>query len=320
MEDTAAIYNRTIETGIKTIFPNLFIIGAARSGTSSLHYYLSQHPDIFMSVIKEPHFFATIERGYEKKYHLSETDKFYHTRVVKDPEAYFSLFDTQKNHYLYKGESSPSYLYDAHSSKKIFAFNPEARIIIILREPCRRAISHYNLDYNMGQEKEHDCKKAVERDMRYPDKVWGRSHLYVELGFYFKQIKRYYDVFPPDQIYILKFEDLISHPQDAVSRIIQFLKLDAEPVQDFKFEIVNKTRNIKNRLFHFMLYTLKRSDLFKKITEKIPDTMRRVIKDQLYLYDDIEKKIDADTLNYLEEIFSTEKVLLKHHFGIEWRP
>ncbi len=318
MENTV-IYNRTIETGIKTIFPNLFIIGAARSGTSSLHYYLSQHPDIFMSIIKEPHFFSTIERGYERKYRLSETDKFYHTKIVKDPETYFSLFDTKKNNYLYKGESSPSYLYDAHSPQKIFEFNSEARIIIILREPCRRAISHYNLDYNTGKEKEHDFKKAVERDMRYPDKVWGRSHLYVELGFYFKQIKRYYDVFPADKIYILKFEDLISHPLNAVSGILQFLKLDTNPVNDFKFEIVNKTRNIKNRLFHSMLYTMKRFDLFKKITEKIPDTVRGEIKDQLYLYDDIEKKINADTLNYLEEIFYTEKLLLKNHFGIEWR-
>jgi hypothetical protein len=64
---------------------------------------------------------------------------------------------------------------------------------------------------------------------------------------------------------------------------------------------------------------MKRFDLFKKITEKIPDTVRGAIKDQLYLYDDIEKKINADTLNYLEEIFYTEKLLLKNHFGIEWR-
>src|ERR1700712_5403611 len=118
--------------------PNLFIIGAAKSGTTSLHYYLSQHPDIFMSTVKEPHFFANVKEKDKRIYEQPKKGEIHHTRIITDLDVYLSIFESD-HPVIYRGEASPSYFFDSDAAKKVFDFNPEARIIILLREPVSRA-------------------------------------------------------------------------------------------------------------------------------------------------------------------------------------
>src|SRR6478735_3161381 len=110
--------------------PNLFIVGAAKSGTTSLYHYLSQHKDIYMCQVKEPHFFSVTKNKNYKAYEVPQKDTIYHTRIIQNIETYLSLFEGGVE-CKYKGEASPSYLYDKGSAKKIFDFNPDSRIIII---------------------------------------------------------------------------------------------------------------------------------------------------------------------------------------------
>src|SRR3989304_10189805 len=112
-------------------WPNLFIVGAPKSGTTSLHAYLDKIDDIFMSPIKEPNYFS------------AQTVSIKHpVNPIRDKKKYLKLF--QKGiHNKYIGEASPSYLADSEASKLIHQVSPNAKIIISLRDPIDRVFSHY---------------------------------------------------------------------------------------------------------------------------------------------------------------------------------
>ena len=105
-------------------WPNLFVVGAPRAGTTSLYHYLRQHPEIYMSPLKEPHFFS---------HSNPQSDT-----VVKHQDAYLRLFDAARGEKL-RGEASPAYLADPDAPARIKDASPEAKIVAVLREPVSRA-------------------------------------------------------------------------------------------------------------------------------------------------------------------------------------
>ena len=123
--------------------PNLFIVGQPKSGTTALHQFLGQHPEIFMSSIKEPHFFCS-------DFHL-ESDRAYGKQRFFDfrnESAYLQIFAKAEGAEI-AGESSTNYLYSQVAAEKIYNFNPDAKIIIILREPAKFLYSlHFLVDVN----------------------------------------------------------------------------------------------------------------------------------------------------------------------------
>src|SRR5262245_16436607 len=116
--------------------PNFFIVGAAKAGTTSLHAYLSAHPQVFMPALKEPHYFADFELS-------PEFDNF--MPVIRDQPAYQDLFRGSQGSTAV-GEASPSYLCDPAAAARIKAAIPDAKIVISLRNPVDRAYSHYLMD------------------------------------------------------------------------------------------------------------------------------------------------------------------------------
>ena len=122
--------------------PNFFIVGAPKAGTTSLYAYLSMHPEVFMpSTIKEPDYFS-------HKAILAQ-NLYYNTTHVTNLEEYLDLFSLANGEKAI-GEASVSYLYYQEAARNLYDFNPEARIIIILREPVERAFSHYLMDARLG--------------------------------------------------------------------------------------------------------------------------------------------------------------------------
>ncbi len=158
---------------MEKLIPNLFIIGAAKCGTTSLHEYLDQHPDIFMARVKEPHYFSQVERilyDYKEKF---SPEKEYHTWVIKEKDQYLNLFkDGEKS--IYRGESSPSYLWDADAARKIYAFNPRAKLIVLLRNPIKRAFSHYQMGVHAGFQEMKPFYDALKEGLN-PKKVGTRA-------------------------------------------------------------------------------------------------------------------------------------------------
>lgn len=198
------------------IWPNTFIVGAAKAGTTSLYSYLRQHPAVFMSPFKEPHYFSKVRPRNEQKHIVP---------FVSNEREYLKLFQGARNETII-GEASPSYLWNEFAARRIKEKIPDARIVVILRDPIDRAYSHYLMDVREGIQYLPFAKALLE-DYRKKEKGWGISYLYVELGMYYEQTKRFLGLFGTNQVCILMFEDLKQNPMDVLRRVAHFL--DIEP-------------------------------------------------------------------------------------------
>ncbi len=216
--------------------PDFFLVGAAKAGTTSLYNYLDQHPDIYMSPVKEPNFFSTdinvddFCSTYRKNTFL-ENDNYFNDRPLKPLQLAFirkkgqydALFEPAGRNKI-KGEASTSYLFSQVAAKNIYGCNPNAKIIIIIRNPVERIFSHYLMALRYGFT-HLSFKKALEKDMQHPDKGWGKSELFVELGMYYEQIKRYFDIFSADKVKIFLFDELKNAPERLMSACFEFLEV-----------------------------------------------------------------------------------------------
>lgn len=186
-------------------FPNLFIVGAAKAGTTSLWDVLRKHPQIYMPndmLFKEPNFFVSLPGT--TTYNL---------------DYYLSLFKDANGSEKYVGEASTSYLADDNSAKLIHNFNPKSKIIIILRNPTNRAYSLYNWMVAEGYEFASSFERALqlEEHRRFkkipnffePEYYW--DYMYFRSGLYYEQVKKYLDLFGKENVLILKFEELMNN-------------------------------------------------------------------------------------------------------------
>jgi Sulfotransferase family len=202
---------------LKKIWPNFFLVGAHKTGTTSLYFYLKQHPQVFLPALKEPHYFSRFRPYSEMLYP--------HPRV-SDEATYLRLFSKAAGHKAV-GEASSSYLCDEGAAERIHQAAPHAKIVIMLRDPVARAYSQYLMDAREGWQ-DRPFYEALLEDWNRPEKGWGVSHMYVEPGLYRDQVKRYLQRFGPEQVLVLPFSDLRT-PQGRrkmLGELISFLELD----------------------------------------------------------------------------------------------
>jgi Sulfotransferase family len=217
-------------------WPNLFIVGAAKAGTTSLYHYLARHPDVYMSPVKEPHFFSQIRP-------TPNLEPFF--PHVVDEAAYLALFAAARGE-KYLGEASTSYLWDHSAADAIQASCPDAKIIIILREPCDRAYSHYWNDVREGIE-HRSFDDAVSEEVRGPPGEWGVSSLYVDAGFYSERVERYLEKFEGN-VLILFFEQLVADVPTTVEQVFTFLAVDPGCASQIEREASNPFALPRNAL------------------------------------------------------------------------
>ena len=169
----------------------IFIVGAPKAGTTSLHYYLNEHPEILMSSVKEPDFFLEKE--------IDDLGLYYGTTRIETSDKYHNLFSDKKDEEIF-GESSVSYLYYPEVPKRIKEYNTEAKIIIMLRNPVDRAFSHYLMDFKLGllSDKFEDV---------FNKKEGLKFQQYFLLGNYYEQVKRYFDKFSKENVHIIWYSD-----------------------------------------------------------------------------------------------------------------
>jgi hypothetical protein len=197
------------ETGLR--WPNLFLVGAAKAGTTSLYDELARHPAIYMSPMKEPHFFSQIEPA------PSWEAFFPH---VTDEDEYLALFEGAANEELL-GEASTSYLWDRRAAERIKGVVPEARILIVLRDPVDRAYSQYWNDVREGLDR-RSFLEALAEEQRSGPGAWGVSSLYIDCGRYVDQVARYLDRFGA-RVQVLFFEDFVRDQAGTMAQIHSFL-------------------------------------------------------------------------------------------------
>ena len=206
--------------------PNLFIAGAPRCGTTSLHSLLSQHPDAFMSRVKEPHYFSSdINARYEE--HAGHEIPF----LYKTPEQYLALFEDAGEARVV-GESSVYYLFSEVAAAGIAAANPDARIVVLLREPVEFLHSLHGRLFAMGDEDVRDFERALDLE---PQRKAGRQLppnvrlpellAYSEYARYAESLGRFLAHFPREQVRVLIFEEYRRDKQAAWDSLLEFLEL-----------------------------------------------------------------------------------------------
>jgi hypothetical protein len=211
-------------------WPNLFIVGAARSGTSSLHEYLSRVKGIHMCSVKEPNFFI---KGVGPNYRNL-------LALVKDEEKYLALFKPKDNEHII-GESSVSYLYDSDAAARIHAKIPDAKVVIILRDPIERAYSHFLYDLRHGVHTTFDFLEAIKHDYGKEKKGIGYTHLYIEYGLYSGQVQRYFELFGRNGVKVVIYEDEFRpNTRETIQDIVSFLGLKSELPDD---DVIQKAFN-----------------------------------------------------------------------------
>lgn len=203
--------------------PNFLLIGAAKAGTTSLYHYLRQHPQIFMSAVKEPSYFAY--QGEAPRL-SAEWQNWAKNNIVADWSAYQALFAGSEG-YPVVGEASPAYLSHMEAAQRIHAALPHARLAAILRQPVERAYSAYKMAQLYGDDSRLDFDQFVQRRLaalRPQGPMEGGRR---DPGLYARHLQRYYDLFPRSQIYVTLFDELQRDPAALLRGLFTFLEVDA---------------------------------------------------------------------------------------------
>lgn len=204
--------------------PNFLILGAPKCGTTSLYSYLAQHPDVFMCFPKEPTFF-----GHEGDVGLfsgpGDNNEIYRTRVVTRLEAYTKLFNGANAHKAV-GEASTFYLYLPNAPLTIKKYIPHAQMFGVLRNPADRAYSNYLHLARQLRETLSFTEALNEEPNRIKNNYFELWH-YKSMGFYYQQVKRYFDTFGRNQVHIYLHEDIQTDMLAIVQQIFEILGLDS---------------------------------------------------------------------------------------------
>ncbi|HEX3517697.1 MAG TPA: sulfotransferase [Solirubrobacteraceae bacterium] len=205
-------------------FPDFFIVGHSKSGTTALYEMLKMHPQIFMSEIKEPIYFAE---------ELPRTAHRYSPPITL--EDYLALFAGAEPHQR-TGEASASYLKSPTAAARIAAAQPDARIIAILREPASflRSFHLQCVQAHYESEKDLATALALEPERRGgrrlpPRSLWPQELMYSEHVRYVEQLERFHAVFEPEQILVLIYDDFRRENAQTVRSVLRFLDVEDTP-------------------------------------------------------------------------------------------
>lgn len=289
--------------------PNFLIIGAAKAGTSSLYYYLKQHPQIYMPssrTQKEPDFFALEGQTLE---YPGPKGIFKINNRITDIETYRALFSNVTNE-IAIGEASTLYIYSKKAPGRIKHYIPNTKLIAILRDPIERAYSHYLYWASLGFEPDTDFDfvKAIAQEQTRIDKGWNASWHYVQRGFYYIQLKRYFDLFDPSQIKIYLYEDLLQNRLALAQDIFDFLGVDKNFIPNVE-KTHNKTEAPKNKTLNTLL---NRPNPIKSILKAFfPAQLRKNFAERLKKQNQGKPKLSPKIRRQLIEVYREDILQLQ---------
>jgi Sulfotransferase domain len=195
--------------------PNLFVVGAPRCGTTSLFAALKQHPDVYTSVLKEPHFYAA--------------DLPAQPHTLSDPDDYQRLFSAAGDQ-RYRAEASVWYFYSQAAPALIAKAHPDARIVLLLRNPADMLTSLYDLYLRTGNEGDTNPETAIFRDgeARFPSTYFPFGLHYLRLLDITGPLTRWRSFFPEHQIRVLIFEEMYAAPKAGFRELCEWLGIDGD--------------------------------------------------------------------------------------------
>ncbi|UCC53450.1 MAG: sulfotransferase [Anaerolineaceae bacterium] len=305
--------------------PTFLIIGAMKSGTTTLYRLLEQHPEIYMSSVKEPNFFAYIggrpKRAYPSglrypEWIIDSSDAASRAMEMRVNAASFTTLTAYKRLWqdvskAQKGEASVLYLYLPHVAKSIARIKPDMKLIVILRNPVDRAFSHFQMARRIGREPIDSFAEAMEAEQARLEQNYDPFWHYRNFGYYYQQLERYFKFFDRSQIMIILNEDLRRQSDSVYARLLHFLTVDCsfKPGPEKEFGVGGVPRS--QRLYEFLnqssaikawskrvLPTKYHTRLYKNFVMSRPTLSSSLRRQLTALYTDdvisLEKLIDRD--------------------------
>lgn len=271
---------------------NLFIVGAAKSGTTSFHSYLNQHPSIEMSTVKETNFFSSED--------VLNDDLYYNDApLIKTIEEYNSLFFIKKNVKFY-GESSVSYLFYPRVANRIKDYNDNSKVVIFLRNPIERSYSHFLMDYTAGYFS-LSFKELLENPS-LNEKAYQQSILQ---SLYFNQVKKFIDVFGLEKVKIIILEEYQFNNELIINELETFLGVFH--FKNYSFTKMNSYSYSNNWIIKYFY----RSQFVKRFFRKLLNKKKITLIKSIFLKSS-KPNIDTDCEIFLKKLFKSDVVKLSN--------
>jgi len=261
-------------TGHMRVLPDFYIIGAAKCGTTSLYQYLIRHPLVNPGIGKELHYF-------EEMYYRGE--HWYRSCFPFKVQQYFSKFRYGQNFIV--GDSTPRYIDHPHVPNRIKNLTPNAKFIVMLRNPIDRAFSHYNMNVK-NKYISKSFEEVIDLDSTKIDKYFefmetsGKTsndyflHAYLDRGIYVKRLKEWMTVFPKENFMIIKSEDFFQNSSVVFNDVLNFLQLPRFELDEYGAHMVGKysEKNIDSNL------RIKLQKFFQPSNQELYDFLKRDFK------------------------------------------
>lgn len=204
-------------------WPDFLIIGAAKAGTTALYHYLRQHPDIFVSAVREPNYFG-LDRSPVSFCGPGDQETI-GLNSISEQAAYLRLFEGASEAQQ-AGEVSPLYLYSPSAASRIYEANREAKLIVMLRHPVDRAYASYLHLVRDGREPLPSFETALEAEATRIEAGWEHLWHYRSMGFYGVQLARYLSFFDRSQLLVVLHEEFKQAPETILKACFSFLDVD----------------------------------------------------------------------------------------------
>jgi len=288
------------------MLPNFILAGITRGGTTSLYYYLKQHPEIGFPEMKEPKYFSAL--GLELPQN-GPGDINVANKMIRTYEDYQSLYKDINGKKV--GDASSPYLYHHEiTAKSIKEKLGDVPIIVMLRNPVDRAFSAYNNHIRDGRE-EHTFEKALELETSRIDANCDMMWAYKDVGLYAKPIQTYLETF--SKVKILIFEEFVKDPQTQLKEVFKFLDVNPNAVIDTsqKYSHSGKPKTflfalLSNKKYKFM------GDIREFVMNLIPRKYLEKIASKMFDKNDIDPKTRTQLQAfYKKDIESLEKLINK---------
>jgi len=282
-------------------WPNFFIVGAPKAGTTTLYEYLKKIPEIYMSPIKEPKYFSS---RIPKKNSL--------LTPITDKNKYLKLFENVKDEKII-GEASPGYLHDPNVPKLIYNVSPNAKILISLRDPIERLFSNY-----LNQLRNDRLKLSFHDEIQrsFKKKNDKKPFLRLEFSLYLENVKRYLDIFGSKQVKIIIFEKWIKDSRHTLEEILNFLDLNYK-INEFEKESHNPYVVPRGRLGKSLLA----STIVRKISQKTISPSKQTSLRKLIVKKQSRPTIDANDKKALIKYYKDDVKKLENFLGqkLPWK-
>jgi hypothetical protein len=275
------------------VWPNLFIVGAPKAGTTSLWEYLRHHPQVHMSAVKEPYFFDLPDPAQPG--------------AIKDPKRYIRLFARGRDKAV-RGEATPSYLSDPRAPEAIKELVPDARIVIVLRDPVARTYSAYLQQLRFDEDRpllEVVRAEAATGFAKHglPSPILGRS-------FYAKPVERYLTLFDGN-VAVLFYEELAADARGELRKVLEFVGVDPTFAETASMDVQNPFSVPRNAVFRRLF----RSPRARRAGRALVPLVHRASVSTALVKPAPKPEMDAAARNALVDLFEPERERLRELLG-----